>query len=62
MKLKKASKKLTRKCKELGAEIAFDDGGADIYWNNVRIQPSHSNLKKCLKAIEVLVELGAEDQ
>ena len=61
MKIQKMTKKLTAISKRLNVELSFTSSGEfDIYWHGTRIQPERKDLKKTLKAIETLVELGAE--
>jgi len=62
MKIEQAAKLITAKAAKIGGEISFDEDGADIYWNNVRIQPAHKDVGRVLDAIELLVEMGAVSQ
>lgn len=61
MNIKKTAKRVAEISKRLNIELSFTSSGElDIYWHGTRIQPEHKDLKKVLKAIETLVDLGAE--
>lgn len=42
-----------------GMEINFTDGGAEIYWENLRVQCDQKDIQKALKAIKTLESMGA---
>lgn len=42
-----------------GLEINIDANGAEIYWENLRVQCDEKGLQKALKAIKTLESMGA---
>lgn len=60
MGLAEATRIITDECtKTDGMEINFTAGGAEIYWENLRVQCDQKDIQKALKAIKTLESMGA---
>lgn len=60
MRIEEAATQIQKEVESIeGIEINFDDDGAEIYWEQLRVTCTPKDLPKALKAIRELHALGA---